>query len=760
MTTKKANVFASVIGLCLALGGLSAGATEYYVNPDETKASDDYDGKAAVWDGTHGPKQTLAGVMAVAKVSGDIVHAAPGHYRSKTMTAKLSGQAEQKTLNRVVIPSGVTLTADEGRDVTFIEGEPAPEDKRVGGYGNGEGAVRCVYMKQGARLHDFTLCGGHVSATSDSDSGSEQGGAINCEGNWNNTALRNTSVITDCMISNNVGCSYAITSYGTYYRCTFVHNRITNVGGVSYGVYYNCIVDHNIGGTYSVAFPSAFVNGVIGSDCTSYCAYGSNGDGQRHFYNSIIMGKYYRITTHNCLLVGADQGACAHLDGSRTATAAQVNLDADYRPLPGSVAIDTGTNDLYAASYSTSAETEWATAVWAAESASDYVKGTRIQGARIDIGAYEFDPTPKSFYVDPVNGDDDRDGRQPGSAFKTLAGAMANPWLAAGDTVCLQPGTYAEGVVTNGNARTLNRVVVKAGVIVEGLGEQPEDVIIKGADAPVDNQVENAYGCGEGAMRCVKLTGGCILRNLTLDGGRVYVNGTTAASGYDGCAAAHCTGEGNYLINCLITNCVGLIHAIAGDEEATVKAGGRSGLIRCRICGNRTISYAGCQRLNLYNCAFYGNTGSYSVHDCYDVVNCTIMDTSSAFRESSSSVTYCTPYNCVIWTAQDCKMTQFYRCIFPNGDSNAYQGGSGYHLNDGCRKEPLPLRFRKGTYEPRRDCCLTDAGNDAYLDLFPAAFPEEKDLDLYGHARIIGAAVDVGAGEYLPSDKGMLLLFR
>ena len=756
MTTKKANVFAFVIGLCLALGGLSAGATEYYVNPDEPKASDDYDGRAAVWDGTHGPKQTLAGVMAVAKTFGDIVHAAPGHYRSGTMTAKLSGQSEQKTLNRVVIPSGVTLTADEGRDVTFIEGEPAPEANRVGDYGNGVGAVRCVYMKQGARLHDFTLCGGHVSATSDSDESSEQGAAINCEGNWNNTALRNTSVITDCMISNNVGCSYAITSYGTYYRCMFVHNRITKMGGVSYGVYYNCIVDHNLGGTYSVAFPCAFVNGVIGSDCTSYCAYGSNGDGQRQFYNSIIMGKFYRITTHNCLLVGADQGSCTHLDGSRTASAAQVNLDADYRPLPGSVAIDTGTNDLYAASYSTSAETEWATDVWTAESASDCVMNTRIQGARIDIGAYEFDPTPKSFYVDPANGDDGNDGRQPVSAFKTLAGAMANPWLAAGDTVCLQPGTYDEEAMES--ARTSTRVVLKQGVNLTGLGEKPEDVVILGASAPTAQQVEGLDGCGEGAIRCLKMLGDSVVRNVTLAGGRVYSN--AAKDSCDEYAAVRFTGSGNYLIGCLLTNCVGIVHAIAGDAESSVVVGGRSGLIRCRICGNRTISYAGLQRLNLYNCAIFGNTGSYSVHDCYNVVNCTIMDSSSAFRESSNGSTYCTAYNCVIWSAQNCKLTPFYRCFFPNGDANAYQNASDYHLNDGCRKEPLPLRFRKGTYEPKRDCCLTDAGNDDYLDLFPAAFPEEKDLDLYGHARVIGAAVDVGAGEYLPSDKGMLLLFR
>jgi len=652
----------------------------------------------------------------------------------------------------------MTLTADEGRDVTFIEGAPAPEANRVGSYSNGVGAVRCVYMKRGSRLHGFTLCGGHVSATSDTDSNSERGAAVNCEGNWDNTALRNTSVITDCIISNNVGCTYAITSYGTYYRCKFIHNRITNWGGVSSGVYYNCIVDHNFGGSYQVFRPYAFVNGVVGSNCTSYCTSGSDSEIQRNYYNSVIMGTSHNSTLRNCLYVTGGIGNSTAIDGSRKVTAAQLNLDADYRPLPGSVALDAGTNEFYAASFSTAAETEWATNVWDAESAVDYLKNTRVQGARIDIGAYEFDPTPKSFYVDPVNGDDGNDGCRPTSAFKTLAGVMAHPWLGAGDTVYLKAGTYAEGVVTNGDARTLNRVVVKAGVTVEGLGEKPEDVVIMGADAPLENQVANAYGCGTNAVRCAKLVGGCILKNLTLAGGRVYVNGTTSSSGYDGCAAAHCMGEGNYLINCLITNCVGFIHAIAGDEETTVKAGGRSGLIRCRVCGNRTIYYAGLQRLNLYNCAIYGNSGPYSVHDCYNVVNCTIMDTSSAFRESSASATYCTAYNCVIASAQDCKLTPFYRCYFPSA-TGSYVGVAGYHLYDGSLVQQQELEFKEGTFIPKFSCFLKDAGENGYLTNFPSAFPEERTVDLYGQPRISRQAIDVGAGE-LPEPDGLTIRIK
>lgn len=927
----------------------TAFATDYHVNPDDTKASDSYDGKAAVWEsGTRGPKLTLAGVMAVATASGDIVHAARGHYNSGTMA--ISGH---KTLNRVVIPAGVTLVATEGKDVTFIEGEAAPEGNRTGIYGNGTNAVRCAYLKLNSKLRDFTLCGGHVYAAADNDANSEQGAAVYCAGTWDNLK-RLTPIITDCMISNNVGCTYAVTYYGTFYRCKFFNNRTTCWAGVSMGAYYNCIVDHSIGGTYAVYRPCPFVNGTIGSNCTSYCATGSDSDANRRFYNSIILGNYWKITAHNCLLAGVNIGSTIMTNGTRTVTSAQLDLDADYRPSTNSIAIDAGTNGFYTAEYDVDAN------YWATEGLTDSDKNPRFMNGLIDIGAYELDrredfakdlapervavtaassnvtetadnkvalgpqaelditwisPTGEAteysfqtlvsgtgtlkcyvnssetpsvevtaaagntnlilvvsgasvrfffcyegddgqailcnfsdqnyvridpgegglslsgvsfgettvadgdtltftitrtfdtahccigftlmtlggsaflsfddypdgwthtvssressvhivpvyaehqdFYVDAKDGDDNNCGFLPTLAMKTLAGVFSKPGLITGDTVYLKPGIYDQGTMRDGSEKTLNRAIVKRGVNLVGLGAA-ENVIIMGGEAPTEKQVENAYGCGEDAVRCLRLLGTNIVRNVTLCGGRIYVASIEKiTANADSCgkyAAANCSGESNYLIGCTITNCVGFTMAVFGDTDKK----GNASLIRCHVCGNRAMWYALMQDVNLYNCAVYGNSGAYSAHNCFKILNCTIMDTSSALRDTYSTETRCRVYNSIINSSQDSKTVMFNRCFFPNSASSYQNIDQCLYLLDGCKTNGLSIIFKPGTYTPKnRSCSAVNAGENAYLTNFPAAFPQERELDLYGNRRIWEDIIDVGAGEF--SDAGIVLLLH
>ena len=76
---------------------------------------------------------------------------------------------------------------------------------------------------------------------------------------------------------------------------------------------------------------------------------------------------------------------------------------------------------------------------------------------------------------------------------------------------------------------------------------------------------------------------------------------------------------------------VGLIFFVVGSGMAVfgdADQKGNASLIRCRVCGNRAMWYALMQDVNLYNCAIDGNSGAYSAHNCFDILNCTIMDTS------------------------------------------------------------------------------------------------------------------------------------
>ena len=65
--------------LLLLLMELPDGATTQTYYADAVNGNDNYDGLAAVFDGTHGPKQTLQATMTAA-VHGSTVIAAPGTY--------------------------------------------------------------------------------------------------------------------------------------------------------------------------------------------------------------------------------------------------------------------------------------------------------------------------------------------------------------------------------------------------------------------------------------------------------------------------------------------------------------------------------------------------------------------------------------------------------------------------------------------------------------------------------------------------------
>lgn len=357
-------------------------AKTYYVNPVEGEGNDDWDGEAEVWEGgesLHGPKRTLVGVTAVAKTSGDVIIALPGTYDQELVAvaiAQCKDDANAEQYARVVIPAGVTLKSRDGAEKTIIMGKAA--DKGVKScYNCGSGTpARCVNMGANSRLEGFTLTGGHTYAT-----GTKVGEY------WGAISDVSTSLIVDCIISNNVAVRFGAMNCGLYFGCRFTHNRgieLANTGASP--SLYNCFVDYGLNaGTYEFYTGGTvqLVNSTLGSNVKQ--AFRGNGgkSGSIKFYNSIDLselgaqfGEYYHSALRT-LYSGAT------MDGTSFMTDADaMALNEDGSLGEGSEARDKGDRALYTSNLSSSFKDI---------SDRDLFAGQRVMNGQIDLGCAEFD---------------------------------------------------------------------------------------------------------------------------------------------------------------------------------------------------------------------------------------------------------------------------------------------------------------------------------------------------------------------------------
>ena len=262
----------------------------WYVNPEpESGASDVNNGFTPAT-----AKLTLKGVLSVAKYSGDVVHAARGTYKRETMTYSSSyGDA------RAVIPSYVTLVADEGPEHTTIEGAAGTS----GTYKQGEGAMRCVMLNANATVKGFTLINGHSSKTGSSDGGST---IYNGGGAWANKEYYAARVV-DCVISNCVaysgGAAFGVALFGT--------KMVGNTGSYSVATrcsLYGCLVganSYNSAGLYQCYDIFDTTLEAASKACVSLANYSL-------LRNSIVLGKVSGTTApYNSIVCGTYEAALA-----------------------------------------------------------------------------------------------------------------------------------------------------------------------------------------------------------------------------------------------------------------------------------------------------------------------------------------------------------------------------------------------------------------------------------------------------------------
>ncbi|MBR3821726.1 MAG: DUF1565 domain-containing protein, partial [Kiritimatiellae bacterium] len=203
--------------LACTFASVPAFAAEWYV--DAVNGDDSYDGKTV-----QTAKKTIQAAIDSA-TKNDTVKVAEGIYQDEN-------QYSDSISACVVIKKNLTLVATGTKDKTHIVGRHADTDD-----GTGEGAVRCVYVKEGvaARIEGFTIRDGAAS--------SGQGGGVAFS-----VYTEADGWLVDCVVSNCVASRGGAIQYGTAIRCFFTGNNSTSYGKIaSQSILYNCIAVGNIG---------------------------------------------------------------------------------------------------------------------------------------------------------------------------------------------------------------------------------------------------------------------------------------------------------------------------------------------------------------------------------------------------------------------------------------------------------------------------------------------------------------------------------
>jgi hypothetical protein len=655
-------------------------------------------------------------------------------------------------VNRVAADKPIMIRSVNGPQFTVIQGHQVP------GTTNGDGAIRCVYLTNGASLSGFTLTNGATG--SDGDSLAQQsGGGVWCESG--------TSVVSNCVVMGNSASDRGGGVYrGMLDNCTLSSNRAVFGGGacgtsgIADTTLNNCTLTGNWAGEGGGAYACTLNNCTVTGNSAAYSGGGASYSWLNNcivYFNMVAWGEanFSGGTLNYCCTTPLPPDGIGNIAlDPQLASASRLSAASPCRGA-GSAAYATGTDidgeawasppsigcDEYHAGGLTGPLTVGITIAMTNVAVGYPVGMTAIVEGKATASAWDFGDglqasnQPYAAHAWTAAGNYTavlhayNESQPAGISATVTVHVVSQPvhYVAANSGNPVAPytswGTAASNVqdaidaaavpgalvlVTNGIFATGGRdATVQISQPATNRVTVDKSLTLRSANGPQFTVIQ-----GDQFTRCVYLARGATLSGFTL------TNGVAHRGAGVFCEAA----------TAVLSNCV-LVGNSARDGGGTY--GGT--LYNCRLSGNTANNdYGGGGGANistLNNCVLSGNAARYGTGggalDC-TLNNCTLTGNLGGGAWSS------TLNNCIVYfntTYQDFRCRLNYCCTAPLPST-----GFGNITNS-----PLFVDLTAGDLRLQPNSPCINAGDNAY------ALPGP---DLDGNPRIAGSTVDIGAYEF------------